>query len=608
MDELIKELKRQGVLKSSRVEAAFRAIDRADFVRPGHEREAYANHPLPIGKGQTISQPYTVAFLLDLLDPRPGEKIIDIGAGSGWTTALLAYVVSSEQEPVNKKRAGNVFAVERIPELCAFGRANVRKYGYIKKRVVKFLCQDGTGGLPEHAPFDKILASATASRDIPAAWREELAVGGSIVAPVDGAIRQYRKIAPGQWEEREYPGFAFVPLVHEAPRTPLERARARDDVNGTRATRQNRRLRPRPLPKAGDRNASHGGAFNFIVAVLAVALSFFYVILVPVRPGAERTRLIIPPGSGSRAIGELLQSQGIIRSKWAFVTYAAFTGEAGALKPGIYALGERVSIPSLVQTLVRGGQDPNERFITIPEGWDQRHIAAYFEREGLFSAGQWWAASGLPAHDYRGDREHPPLEDFRGEFTSLAGKPEFIGLEGYLYPDTYRVFRDATPADVLRAMLSNFGEKLDRELREEIVRQGRTVFEIVTMASLLEQESPNDADRKIIAGILWKRLSRGMPLQVDATVNYVTGRRATPSAADLAVNSPYNTYRAPGLPLGPIANPGIAAIRAAVRPEPSEYFYYLSSPSGETIFSRTLAEHAAAKNRYLRSSAPPVAE
>ncbi len=577
MDELIRELKRQGVLKSPHVEAAFRAIDRADFVRPEDRAEAYADHPLEIGGGQTISQPYTVAFLLDLLDPRPGEKVLDVGAGSGWTTALLAHIVGADEKREaslrpelrprgsKKQEPGKVYAIERIPELCAFGKTNVRKYNFLQRGIAKFLCRDGSRGLPAQAPFDKILASAAASGAIPPAWREQVAVGGSIVAPVGDAIRHYRKIAPHQWEEREYPGFAFVPLV-------------------------------------GNRRGSRGGAFNLAVAVLAIISSLLYVIVVPVRLPAGRTRLTVPPGSGSRAIGELLQSQGIVRSKWAFVTYAALTGAAGVLKPGIYELPERVSIPGLVKTLVRGGQDPNERFITIPEGWDQRDIGTYFEREGLFPAGAWWAAAGLPAHDYRRGRNPPGgfIAGLRDEFSFLDGMPRFAGLEGYLYPDTYRVFQDATPADVRSAMLSNFGQKLTPELRGEIARQGRTIFEVVTVASLLEKESPHDQDRRVIAGILWKRLERGMPLQVDASINYITGKRATPSAADLALDSPYNTYRYPGLPFGPIANPGIAAIRAAIRPQPSEYLYYLTAPSGETFFSRTLAEHGAAKHRYLR--------
>ena len=125
MDELVRELKRQGVLRSPLVEQAFRAIDRKDFVRPEHRAEAYGNYPLPIGEGQTISQPYTVAFMLDLLDPRPGERILDVGAGSGWQAALLAHMVSPMDESQRMGSRGRVYAMERSPELCRFAKTKI---------------------------------------------------------------------------------------------------------------------------------------------------------------------------------------------------------------------------------------------------------------------------------------------------------------------------------------------------------------------------------------------------------------------------------------------------------------------------------------------------
>ncbi|MEK9148038.1 MAG: protein-L-isoaspartate O-methyltransferase [Patescibacteria group bacterium] len=216
MDELIHELKQQGVLRSPHVEAAFRAIDRKDFVLPEYRNEAYGNYPLPIGEGQTISQPYVVAFMLDLLDPKPGEKILDVGTGSGWTTALLAEIVSREPNKkikMENKKLGRVFAIERISEIFKFGKANVAKYNFIKKGVVKFLYQDGTAGLAEEGPFDKILASAAAMGALPTAWRDQTKIGGAIVAPVESSVWRYVKEQEGRWAETEYPGFAFVPLV-----------------------------------------------------------------------------------------------------------------------------------------------------------------------------------------------------------------------------------------------------------------------------------------------------------------------------------------------------------------------------------------------------------
>ena len=150
-------------------------------------------------------------------------------------------------------------------------------------------------------------------------------------------------------------------------------------------------------------------------------------------------------------------------------------------------------------------------------------------------------------------------------------------------------------------MLDNFDKKVTSDIRREIERQKKTLFEIITMASLIEKEVRTEEDRSVVSGILWKRLSIGMALQVDATIVYITGKNTTRiSSEETKINSPYNTYRRPGLPPGPIANPGLSAIHAAIYPKESPYLYYLSTPDGNTIFSRTLEEHNKAKSRYLR--------
>ena len=149
--------------------------------------------------------------------------------------------------------------------------------------------------------------------------------------------------------------------------------------------------------------------------------------------------------------------------------------------------------------------------------------------------------------------------------------------------------------------MENFGAKLLPEIREEISRQEKTIFEIITMASLIEKEVRTLEDKKIVSVILWKRLDVEMPLQVDATIAYLTGKKTTRvSLEELKIDSPYNTYKYRGLPLGPIANPGIESITAAVEPGKTDFWFYLSKPDGTTVFSRNLDEHNAAKNKYLR--------
>lgn len=331
------------------------------------------------------------------------------------------------------------------------------------------------------------------------------------------------------------------------------------------------------------------------VAVIAGAGLLAYEIYLP-HPGFRGTHeVVIPQGVGLRAIGALLKKEDIISSKWAFVWYVAVRGQASSLKPGRYMFFDTAAIPDIARDLVAGAA--RERAITIPEGWGSRDIARYFAEQNI--AREEDAASRLFAH---------PPDEITGRFLFLSERPRDSGLDGYLFPDTYRVFQDARLEEIAQKMLENFDRKLASDLRAEIARQKKTIFEIVTMASLIEREVISDEDRALVSGILWKRLDAGIPLQVDATIAYaklqITNDKLQTNGkillADTKIDSPYNTYRHRGLPPGPIANPGLSAIRAAIYPKPSPYLYYLSSPDGRTIFSRTLDEHNAAKVKYLR--------
>lgn len=203
MKQLIKELISFGYLKTPEIIDAFQKIDRKDFVPDEHKDQAYINAPLPIGFGQTISQPLTVAFMLEFLQPKSGDKILEIGSGSGWVTALLSYIVGEN---------GKVFAMELIPELEAFGRKNVSKYNFVQKKIAFFCCLTATKGLPEEAPFDRIISAASA-QDVPIAWKEQLKIGGRMVVPIKDAIVLLIKKSENEFEKKSYPGFIFVPFV-----------------------------------------------------------------------------------------------------------------------------------------------------------------------------------------------------------------------------------------------------------------------------------------------------------------------------------------------------------------------------------------------------------
>ncbi len=209
--DLIDSLIAEGWLKTPGIINAFRKVKRADFLlaSPTGGPEdindlAELNEALPIGHNQTISQPLTVAFMLELLKPEPGDKILDIGSGSGWTTALLAEIIGPK---------GKVTGIEIIPELAEFGRKNVDKYGFIRQGIAEIICQDGSKGYAKEAPYDRILASASVQDQIPQTWKDQLKTGGIIVTPIKNSIWMFKKTNDQEFEKTEYPGFAFVPFV-----------------------------------------------------------------------------------------------------------------------------------------------------------------------------------------------------------------------------------------------------------------------------------------------------------------------------------------------------------------------------------------------------------
>lgn len=197
---LIQELIKDGYLKTPAVIEAFEKIDRRDFVPEESQDRAYVNEALSIGYGQTTSQPLVVAFMLELLQLKPGEKVLEIGTGSGWKTALLAQL------------GAMVFSIERIEELQKMAEKNIQKYGFLENGSVKLLSGDGSGGYPEGAFFDKIIAAAAADV-LPEAWKDQLNIGGRIVAPVGQSILVLEKISKNKFETKEYFGFSFVPLI-----------------------------------------------------------------------------------------------------------------------------------------------------------------------------------------------------------------------------------------------------------------------------------------------------------------------------------------------------------------------------------------------------------
>lgn len=201
MKQLIENLIRKGILKTPKIIDAFCKVDRIDFVLEESRYEAYSDRPLSIGFGQTISQPLTVAFMLELLQPQAGEKILDIGSGSAWQSCLLADIVG---------RNGKVFAIERIVEIYEFGKENSKKYNF---KNLKFIFGDGSRGYEKEAPYDKIIVAAAAFKKIPIELKKQLVNTGRLVIPVNNSIWLIIKKKNNKYTTKEFPGFAFVPLI-----------------------------------------------------------------------------------------------------------------------------------------------------------------------------------------------------------------------------------------------------------------------------------------------------------------------------------------------------------------------------------------------------------
>lgn len=299
----------------------------------------------------------------------------------------------------------------------------------------------------------------------------------------------------------------------------------------------------------------------------------------------------ITEGEGVKEIAANLTEQNMIRSTFWFETYIFLNRSEADFIAGNYVIQATMNIRDIVAVLTAGDASP-EVSITLIEGWTVRDIAEYLEDEGI-----------VTADDFLGTAQTSDSRNIISNktYSTLVDKPTDYGFEGYLFPDTYRIFDDSSSADIIERMLDNFEQKFTQEMIDTSTARGMSIFEIVTLASIIEKEVRTDVDRKIAAGIFYDRMATGVALQSDATINYVTGKQALqPTLEDLDSESLYNTYKHRGLPPGPISNPSLASLLAAVYPASTEYFYFLTKPDGTTVFSVTYDEHLENKALYLQ--------
>lgn len=329
-----------------------------------------------------------------------------------------------------------------------------------------------------------------------------------------------------------------------------------------------------------------GCLFLIILIILGVLFYYFYTINTAATRISKEKQITIQPGWGAKEITQELENQGIIKNSLIFQLYVWLKGINDNLLGGEYFLAQNLSIREIAKILTKGEGITKEKTIITIEGWSNKEVAEYLAKGGLVNQNDFFAVVQKKA-------------DWWDDYDFLDSRPKDIDLEGYLFPDTYRIYKDASATDIIKKMLDNFGRKLTLDLKAEIKKQNRSIHEIITLASILEKEVALEKDRKLVADIFYRRLALSMPLQADSTINYITGKKVTrASAEDIQIDNPYNTYKYKGLPPGPICNPGLEAILSAIYPTPNEYLYFLTTPDGEVIYSKTFEDHLKAKAEH----------
>ena len=318
-----------------------------------------------------------------------------------------------------------------------------------------------------------------------------------------------------------------------------------------------------------------GPFFWLSLAILASVLAMvIWGLAVPVG-GGQPQLVTIQRGDSVSDVAIILQQKGLIRSADMFALAAYTTGKWRRLQTGRHELDGSMSAVEILDALCRGSRRA-WRWLTIPEGFGARQVAEEIQHQGLGQATAFMQAVSSP-----------------GSFATAFPLPP-DSLEGYLFPDTYRVDSGETESDIIVQMLRRFDQVAWKQLfHEQPSYKGRSLQDIVILASLVEWEAKREDERPIIAGVLMNRLKRGQKLECDATVQYALGegRKSRLINSDLLVESDYNTYRRQGLPPGPICNPGEASIKAAMNPAEVPYLYYVARSDGSHVFSTTYSKH-----------------
>ena len=340
-----------------------------------------------------------------------------------------------------------------------------------------------------------------------------------------------------------------------------------------------------PIRVRRDKRTGIAGGFLYAVFILSIGIilgSTAWMWAADVLGFDEEAELIsvtVPPEFDIDDIVELLFDAGLVRFRFLFRIYAEHSNAVEKISPGSYLLCRSFDYRALVYGMTRRIGIRQERDVTIPEGFNLSQIFARLDYHGITDADELWHAA--------------TYHDFNFPFLDSSTLGDRHRLEGFLFPDTYSFFIDSTPVEAISRMLRQFNRVFDESMVERAEEMGYTVHEIITIASMIEREAGSDEERPRIAAVIYNRLYHwdNPILQIDATLFYAASEAGVPFSLDL--DSPFNTYIHPGLPPGPIANPGLASIRAALFPDSTNEFFYALNLYGTHNFFATYAEHRA---------------
>lgn len=305
----------------------------------------------------------------------------------------------------------------------------------------------------------------------------------------------------------------------------------------------------------------------------------------PASTDSEPVNFTVKPGDNADAIARNLEEKKLIRSASVFRFLVQYYGVDKDLKAGEYELRPNTTSTEIIAKISHG--TVRSTTVTIPEGWRMEEVARLLEKKGIFDTKEFLRVA----------------QEGKSDYEFLASRPPGGSLEGFLFPDTYRVPSRFNAGDFINRMLKNFDSRLPAAMRQKASARGMSIYEVVTLASVVEREAVLASERPIIASVFLNRLREGMPLTACPTVQYALTAdpdsvakygywKAELTNADLEISSPYNTYRNVGLPPGPISNPGLASIMAVLEPATTDYLYFVAKDDGSHAFSATFEQHA----------------